>query len=44
MNLAIAFIALAFSGCATITLDVPTKGGRATLTTDGHSVLFGLSK
>ena len=36
--------AAAFSGCATITLDVPTRIGRATITTDGHAVLFGLTK
>lgn len=36
--------ATALSGCATITLDVPTKVGRATLTTDGHAVLFGFKK
>lgn len=36
--------ATALAGCATISLDVPTKVGRATLTTDGHAVLFGFKK
>lgn len=36
--------ATALAGCATITLDVPTRIGRATLTTDGSAVLFGLTK
>jgi hypothetical protein len=45
MKLILSLIAATvFSGCATLTLDVPTKVGRATLTTDGHAVLFGLSK
>lgn len=44
-SLILSLLALAaLSGCATITLDVPTKVGRATLTTDGSAVLFGFTK
>ena len=41
----ILLIACAFlPGCVTISLDVPTKLGRATFSTDGKSVSLGLSK
>lgn len=45
MKLILSLITIAaFSGCATVSLDLPTRYGRATLTTDGSAVLFGLTK
>lgn len=36
--------ATALAGCATVSLDLPTRYGHVTATTNGNAVLFGFTK
>lgn len=36
--------ALTLPGCVTVSLDLPTHGGHATLTTDGEALFLGFKK
>ena len=45
MKLILSLLALAaLGGCATVSLDLPTRYGHVTATTNGSAVLFGLKK
>jgi len=45
MKLILSLLAIAvLGGCATVSLDMPTRYGHVTAKTDGSNVLFGLEK